>query len=81
MGKRSRTVATRHKRRLDLEKSTQRRALINLRAAAFCWIVAMTSETEGASRVVPWICKFCHMTEEEAAESIAIGRRLIAKSP
>jgi hypothetical protein len=81
MGKRSRMVTTRRERRRAIETSIQGRALINLRAGAFCWIVAMTSETEGASRVIPWISEYCHMTVEEAAESIAIGRRLMARSP
>jgi hypothetical protein len=79
MGKRSRLAATRRMRRLDLQKSTQSRALINLRAGAFCVFAAMLSENQGASSVVAWMNEYCHLTEEEAAESIAIGRRMLAR--
>jgi hypothetical protein len=81
MGKRSRLVATRRNKRLDLERSLQRRALINLRAGAFCVFAAMLSENQEASTVVAWMNEYCYMTEEEATGSIAIGRRMLARSP
>jgi hypothetical protein len=79
MGRRSRLVATRRNRRLDLEKSTYRHDLINLRAGAFCIFAAMLAENQGASSVVAWMNEYCYLTEKEAAESIAIGRRLMAQ--
>jgi hypothetical protein len=78
MGKRSRLLFTRRTRRLDLEKSNQRRALINLRAGGFCVFAAMLSENQGPSTVVAWMHDYCYLTEDEAAESIAIGRRMLA---
>jgi hypothetical protein len=81
MGKRSRLVTMRRKRRQDLEKSVQIRGLTNLRAVAFCCIVAMLSERHGSAFVVGWIRKHMEMSEDEAAESIAIGRRWMARSP
>jgi hypothetical protein len=80
MGKRSRLLATRRKRRLNLEKSVKRRALINLRAGGFCVFAAMLSENQGPSSVVAWMHDYCYLTEEEAAESIAIGRRMLARA-
>lgn len=80
MGKRSRLVATRREKRLDLEKSIQRRALINLRAGAFCVLAAMLSDNQGPSTVVAWMSEYCYMTGEEAAESIAIGRRMLQRA-
>jgi hypothetical protein len=80
MGKRSRLLATRRKRRLNLEKSVERRALINLRAGGFCVFAAMLSENQGPSSVVAWMHDYCYLTEEEAAESIAIGRRMLARA-
>jgi hypothetical protein len=80
MGKRSRLLATRRKRRLNLEKSVERRALINLRAGGFCVFAAMLSENQGPSSVVAWMHDYCYLTEEEAAESIAIGWRMLARA-
>jgi hypothetical protein len=80
MGKRSRLVTTRRKRRQDLDKSVQIRGLTNLRAVAFCCMVAMLSERHGPVVAIAWIRKHMEMSEDEAAESIAIGRRWMARS-
>jgi hypothetical protein len=80
MGKRSRLTATRRQRRLDLEKSTDKGRLIHLRAAGFCVFVAMLSENQGPSSVVAWMHDYCHLSEGEAAESIAIGQRALAQA-
>jgi hypothetical protein len=79
MGKRSRLVATRREKRLRLEKLSQIRALTNLRALAFCFLVATFSERQGAPSAIEWMCKYCYMSEKEAEESIAIGRRMMAR--
>jgi hypothetical protein len=79
MGKRSRSTATRRKRRLDLEKSADKRRLINLRAGAFCVFAAMLSENQGPSIVITWMNQYCCLAEDEAAESIAIGRRMLER--
>jgi hypothetical protein len=73
MGKRSRMVAARRKSK---EESIHRPAVLYLRAAAFCYVAAMVSEKMGESSVIEWISEFFLMTEEAAAESIAIGRRI-----
>ena len=81
MGKRSRLVAMRRTRKQDLEESLQVRGLTNLRATAFCCIVALLSERHGPAFTTAWIRKRMEMSEDEAAESIAIGRRLMARTP
>jgi hypothetical protein len=53
--------------------------MLYLRAAAFCCIAAKASEKEGTRAVIAWIHEFFCMSEADAAESIAIGRRLMAK--
>jgi hypothetical protein len=52
----------------------------------FCRLAAEFSEKrgyepDGAVSAVEWLVENCHMTAEDAADSITIGRRLIAKSP
>ena len=79
MGKRSRLTATRRMRRLDLEKLTYRRSLLNLRAGAFCVFAALVSESQGPSSVMAWMNQYCYLTDKEAADSIAIGQRLLAQ--
>ncbi len=79
MGKRSRMTATRRQRRLDLEKSADKRRLIYLRAGAFCVFAAMLSENQGPSIVIAGMNQYCYLTEDEAAESIAIGQRMLAR--
>jgi len=81
MGKRSRLVATQRETRQRLEKVSQIRTLNSLRALAFCLLMATFSERQGSGRVISWMCTYCYLSEEEAAESIAVGRRLMAKSP
>jgi hypothetical protein len=81
MGKRSRMVTTRRETRQRLEKLSEMRTLNPLRALAFCFIVATVSERQGAASAIAWMCKYCYMSEQEAAESIAIGRYLMATSP
>jgi hypothetical protein len=80
MGKRSRLTATRRQRRLDLEKSADRQRLINLRAGAFCVFAAMLSENQGLSSLIAWMNQYCCLTEEEATESIAIGRHMLTQA-
>jgi hypothetical protein len=80
MGKRSRVTATRRQRRLDFEKSVDTQRLINLRAAAFCVFAAMLSENQASSIVIAWMNQYCCLTEDEAAESIAIGSRMLVKA-
>jgi hypothetical protein len=78
MGKRSRQVRTRRTRQQLLEKATQRRAVTNLRAGAFCCIAAMMSERFGAASAIEWMGDSCFMPEEDASQAIAFGRRLRA---
>jgi hypothetical protein len=80
MGKRSRVAATRRQRRLDLEKSIDKGRQMHLRAVGFCVFVAMLSENQAPSGVVAWMHDYCHLSEGEAAESIAIGRRALAQA-
>jgi len=77
VGKRSRIVAARRKH--DRE-SLHRRAMLYQCAAAFCCIAAKASEKEGTQTVIAWIGEFFCMSEADAAESIAIGRRLLARA-
>jgi hypothetical protein len=49
----------------------------------FCRLAAEFSdkrgyEASGAVSAVEWLTENCHMTEEDAADSIAIGQRLIS---
>jgi len=60
MGKRSRMVDARRKH--DRE-SLHRRAMLYLRAAAFCCIAAKASEKEGTRTVIAWINEFFCMSE------------------
>jgi hypothetical protein len=66
------------RRKHDME-SLHRRAMLYLRAAAFCCVAATASEKEGTRTVIAWINEFFCMSEADAAESIAIGRRLMAR--
>jgi hypothetical protein len=56
-----------------------------LHVLEFCRMAAEFSdrrayEGSGAATAVQWLTENCHITEEDAADSIAIGRRLIAQS-
>jgi hypothetical protein len=79
MGKRSHQVQTRRTRQQLLETATQTRAVTNLRAGAFCCIAAMLSERFGAASAIAWMGDSCFMPEEDAAQAIAVGRRLMAQ--
>ena len=59
----------------------QMRTLNPLRALGFCFLMATFSNRQGAASAIAWMCTYCYMSEEEAEESIAIGRRLMARSP
>jgi hypothetical protein len=52
-----------------------------MRAVAFCFLMAMLAEQNGAAYTIEWMRDYCCMTEKEAAESIAIGRRVTARAP
>jgi hypothetical protein len=80
MGKHGRLTATRRLRRLDLEKWAGKRRLVNLRAGAFCVFAAMLSENQGPAIVIAWMNQYCYLTEGEAAESIAIGHRMLSQA-
>jgi hypothetical protein len=79
MGKRSRQVQTRRAKQELLVKATQRRALTNLRAGAFCCIAAMMSDRFGSASAIAWMIDNCLLPEQDAAEAIAIGRSLLAR--
>jgi len=66
-------------RRKHDRESLHRRAMVYLRAAAFCCIAAKASEKEDARTVIAWINELFCMSEADAAVSIAIGRRLMAR--
>jgi hypothetical protein len=80
MGKRSRQVQTRRTSQQLLENATQRRAVTNLRAGAFCCIAAMMSDRFGTASAIAWMSGSCFMPEQDAVEAIATGRRLIARA-
>jgi hypothetical protein len=44
----------------------------------FCRLAAEFSNKRGYDRAVEWLTDNCHMTEDDAADSIAIGRRLMS---
>jgi hypothetical protein len=75
MGKRSRLAAAPRVTRLSLEQ------LNPLRAIAFCFLMAVFAERDGAANAIDWMCRYCYMSEKEAAESIAIGRRVTGTKP
>jgi hypothetical protein len=55
-----------------------------LHVLEFCRMAAEFSdrreyEGSGAATAVLWLTEHCHITEEDAADSIAIGRHLIAQ--
>ena len=75
MGKRNRLMSSRREIRLSLEE------LNPIRALAFCFLKAMLAEQNGPAYAIEWMRDYCCMTEKEAAESIAIGRRVTARSP
>lgn len=86
MGKRSRLVAMRRKRKQALEKLIRMLAERDRLTLDLCRMAAEFADRrafEGSrfASAVEWISENCHMTEGEAADSIAIGRRMLARSP
>ncbi len=86
MGKRSRKIARRRTRNPRLDELIQAIASRELHVLEFCRMAAefadrRAHEGSRASNAIKWISENGHMTEEDAADSIAIGRRLIARAP
>jgi hypothetical protein len=84
VGKRSRTLTRRRRRKKLLEKLTSILAERELHVLEFCRMAAEFAdrrafEGSGATTAVQWLTEHCHMTEQDAAESIAIGRRLMSE--
>ena len=67
-----------------LEKLASILAERELYVLEFCRAAAEFSdrrayEGSGAANAVQWLTEYCHMTEQDAADSIAIGRLLISQ--
>jgi len=74
----------RRQRKRLLKKLTSILAERELYVLEFCRMAAEFSdrrayEASGATTAVQWLTEHCHMTERDAADSIAIGRRLMAQ--
>jgi hypothetical protein len=83
MGRRSRTIALRRRRSQLLEELIQAVAARDLLVLDFCREAAIFAETRayegsGAANAVEWMTEHCQMTTKDAADSIAIGRRLLS---
>jgi hypothetical protein len=86
VGKRSRRVAARRKRKHHLEELIGIWAERGRLTLAFCRAAAVFADNRiyerfGSASAVEWLCENCHMTEQDAADSIAIGRRMEPRSP
>jgi hypothetical protein len=81
MGRRSRIVALRRKRKQRLDGLLRMKAKIDLLELEFCRNAAVFADSRayegsGAASAVKWISEYCHMAEEDAADSIVIGRQM-----
>jgi hypothetical protein len=75
----------RRKRWQGVEKLIGMKAERDRLMLEFCCMAAEFADTgayegSGAASAVEWISEKCHMTQEDAAESIAVGRRLLARA-
>ena len=80
VGKRSRVVQTRRMKKDALERVRRQRTLMSVCAGAFCCIAAMFSERYGHEFTISWLGENCYLPAQDAAMSIAIGQRLIARA-
>ena len=82
VGRRSRTIARRRTRKQRLEKLTKAIAERELITLEFGRMAAEFADSHayagsGAANAIEWMTENLHMTAEDAADSITIGRHMI----